>query len=98
MYFVIHKSLIRPGKTLEELKLWMRQHDATLAKWGAVEADLYRPLFGESNLFFMRYKLKSIDQWHKAFQSPEGQKILESLGEVLDLSSTTIYVMEEIPY
>lgn len=76
----------------------MRENEARQAKWGAVEADFYHPLFGQTRLFFARYKVKSLDRWQEGLNKPGSEGILQKLREMVELEKTELWFFEEIPY
>jgi len=98
MYYVIFKYNLKAGKKLEEVKKWMRENEATQARWGAVAADFYRPLFSPGHSFFARYQVKSLDRWHEAINSPQAAPVFEGLAELVDFDKSERWVFEEIPY
>ena len=98
MYYVIYKYALKPGKNLDEVKQWMRGNEATQARWGAVAADFYCPLFSQGRTFFARYQVKSLDRWHEAMNSPQAIPVLEGLADLVDLEKSERWVFEEIPY
>ena len=98
MYFIIYKYVLKPGRTMPQVTNWMRNHEAIQAQWGATEADFYRLATGQTNVFFARYKVKSIDRWTEGLKSPDSKTLLLELGALVDFEKTESWIFEEIPY
>jgi len=98
MYFIIYKYVLKPGRKMQQVTNWMRNHEATQAKWGATEADFYRLATGQTNVFFARYKVKSVDGWTEGLKSDESIPVLRELAALVDFEKTQSWIFEEIPY
>ena len=98
MYFIIYKYVLKPGRTMDQVTNWMRNHEATQAQWGATEADFYRLATGQTSVFFARYKVRSIDSWTAGLKSSESTILLRELASLVDFEKTQSWIFEEIPY
>lgn len=98
MYFIIYKYVLKPKRTLDEVTRWMRKNEAIQAQWGALEADFYRLATGQTNIFFARYKVRSIDRWTAGLKTPESKQLLYELASLVDFEKTESWIFEEIPY
>ncbi|MEA1928936.1 MAG: hypothetical protein U9N73_12090 [Candidatus Auribacterota bacterium] len=98
MYFIIYKYVLKQGRTMDQVTNWMRNHEATQAKWGAIEADFYRLAPAQTSVFFARYKVKSIDRWTEGLKNPASFNLLRELAALVDFEKTESWIFEEIPY
>lgn len=96
MFLVIYRNQLRQGKTIKDFKDWWKTRMPARKKWGADSQEIYTPLYGEARIVFTKYKIESLDKWHKAVASPEGLQIIDSLDEIIDTAVTTVEIMSEV--
>jgi len=97
MYVILYRDQLLPGKKMSDFKEWLKKHFPIHQKWGAKDVKVLMPLYEETGLFYVTYSFESLDKWNEGLTSDEGERILESLGKVIDLSKTTCSVMVNIP-
>ena len=98
MFSIIYKNTLKAGKSIEDFKKWLKQNWPVHQKLGALEMEVYQSLYyGEAGIFFVKYKLKSLDKYLEGLTTAEGEKMLKSLSEILETTQTTSEVIVEIP-
>lgn len=51
MYYIIYKDKLKQGKTMEDFTNWLREYMPIQNDWGAKDFDVYKPLYGPSDVF-----------------------------------------------
>jgi len=88
---------LRPNKSIEDSKKWLKKYWPLHQELGALEMDVYQPLyFSEAGVFYVKYKLKSLDKYLEGVSSAKFEEMLKSLGEIVDTAQATSQVMIEI--
>jgi len=83
---------------MDDMKNWLKQYWPLHQKLGALEMDVYQPLyFSEAGVFFVKYKIRSIDKYVEGISGAEGEAMLKSLSEIIETAQTTAQVMVEVP-
>jgi hypothetical protein len=96
MYYVIYKDKLKQGKTMENFKNWLREYMPIQNDWGAKDFDVYKPLYGSSDIFYVKYTVESLDKWNNGLASPMGKRLIEAISEVIDISKVEVSIMEKV--
>jgi hypothetical protein len=96
MYYVIYKDKLKQGKTMENFKNWLREYMPIQNDWGAKDFDVYKPLYGSSDIFYVKYTVESLDKWNNGLASPMGKRLIEAISEVIDVSKVEVSIMEKV--
>jgi len=97
MFSIIYRNVLRPGKSMEDVRKWLKKYWQDHQKFGATEMYAYQPIyFSEAGVFYVQYKLKSLDKYLQGIASPECGEMLKSLSEMIDATQTTAQVVIEI--
>jgi hypothetical protein len=91
-------NVLKTSMSMEDAKRWLKQYWPFHQKLGALEIDVYQSLaYNEAGVFFVKYKLKSLDKYFEGITGSEGEKMLKSLSEIVDTAKTTSEVIVEVP-
>jgi hypothetical protein len=96
MYYVIYKDKLKQGKTMEDFKNWLRKYMPIQNDWGAIDFDVYKPIYGQSDVFYVRYSVESLDKWNNGLASPMGKRLIEAISDVIEISRVEVSIMEKI--
>lgn len=97
MFAIIYKNTLNANKSMEDAKKWLKQNWPIHQKLGALEMEVYQSLYyGETGIFFVKYKLKSLDKYLEGLKTAESEKMLKSLSEIVDVTQTTSEIITEI--
>ena len=96
MYYIIYKDRLKEGKSMEDFKNWLREYMPIQREWGAKDFNVYKPLYGESNVFYVRYTVESLDKWKKGLESSMGKRLIEAINRIIDVAHVEVEVMEKI--
>ena len=98
LFSIIYRNVLKPGRSAEDVKRWLKKYWPDHQRLGATEIYAYQPIyFSEAGVFYVQYRLKSLDKYLEGIGSPECGEMLKSLGEIVDAAQTTAQVMIEIP-
>jgi len=96
MYYIIYKDKLKQGKTMEDFTNWLRKYMPIQNDWGAKDFDVYKSLYGPSDVFYVRYSVESLDNWNNGLQSPMGKRLIEAISDVIEISRVEVSIMEKI--
>lgn len=96
MYVILYRDQLLPGKKMSDFKDWLIEYYPIHQKWGAIDVKVLLPLYEETGLFYVLYSFESLDKWNSGLTSEEGERLLNSLGKVIDLGKTICSVMVDI--
>ncbi|MGQ9844627.1 MAG: hypothetical protein ACUVQN_00195 [Caldisericia bacterium] len=96
MYYVIYRDRLKEGKTLDDFKKWLDEFMPIQKEWGAIDYNVYKPLYGEANIFYVRYTVESLDKWKKGLESPLGKALIDAISKIIDIAHVDVEVMEKI--
>ena len=96
MYYIIYKDKLKEGKTIDDFKAWLNEFMPIQREWGAKDYDVYKPLYGEANIFYVRYTVESLDKWKKGLESDMGKALIEAISKIIDIAHVEVEVMEKI--
>jgi len=96
MYYIIYKDKLKQGKTIEDFTNWLREYMPIQNDWGAIDFDVYKPLYGSSDIFYVKYSVESLDKWNNGLQSPMGKRLIEAISDVIEISKVEVNIMEKV--
>jgi len=92
MFFVTYRNVLQPNKTLDDYRNGLNNVWPTLQKWGAINAEMFQPLYDESGAFYTRYAVNSLDVWNENLMSQEFTRMLQHLADTIDLAQSEVEV------
>lgn len=95
MYVVSYRDEMLPGKGLDHLKAFVKKYWAFQQRWGARSYRILMPLFSETNVYFVKYEVESLDKWNEGLQK-EGAKLLADLAKIVKMETVVSQAFVEV--
>jgi hypothetical protein len=96
MYYIIYKDRLKQGKTIKDFENWLRDYMPIQNDWGAIDFDIYKPLYGSADVFYVKYTVESLDKWNSGLASPMGARLITAISEIIEIPKVEVNIMERV--
>ena len=92
MYSVTYKNILKSDKTLTDFQKWIESSWSIQQKWSAVSYQIWNGRQTGREVLFCRYLVSNIDRWNRGALSTEANRVMKSLGKVVDIDRISIQI------
>ena len=96
MYEIVFRNQLLPGKGIKDFIEWLQRAMPLQKSWGAEAVKISQPLYGETGVFYVTYRIRSLDMWNQGVGSEEGQRIINELNGLIDTHKTVSEVLVDV--
>ena len=90
MYSVCYQHDLKPGKTLQDFRKWLKQYWHMQQSWGATQVKLHEDYKDNHSIIYCEYFVSNIKNWTTHAIGANTEKWLRDLEDIVDLRSITI--------
>lgn len=94
MYSVSYQHILKPGKTVQDYRDWLKLYWTIQKSWGATRVKLHEKPDNNRLVIRCDYAVKDIRGWTAHAMFAGAEQCLQDLDEIVDLRSITIRPME----
>ncbi|MFC1568739.1 hypothetical protein ACFL4L_00760 [bacterium] len=90
MYSVCYQHNLKPGKTLQDFRKWLKQYWQMQQSWGATQVKLHEHHKDNHAVIHCEYYVNNIKNWTMHAIGTNTEKWLQDLEAISDIQSITI--------
>jgi len=90
VYSVSYQHILKPGKTIQDYRNWLKRYWNTQKTWGATHFELHEDHVESKFVIRCDYSVKNIRDWTAHAIMASTEKCLQDLEDIVDLRSITI--------
>lgn len=92
MYTITYRNVLQPDKAVDDFEQWLSFAWDIQKQWGAEDVQYVTLQEKEDQICICRYSVSDIDLWNRSNTGPEAISVIRALGEVVDITRTSMKV------